>query len=364
MKILFTLLIILSTYLHSNSQIKLNSKIDTTNREKGHLYKFIVSYFEKDTISNEKWHPKYRDKQTYDYTIDWLWSNRTPRKLAKIMNLELVELQKVNDTLAYCKILARYKSDDPKESFSNVYKFYIVNIDGKYYFDNCKDYDSNRFKKFETRNVNFYVSPFYNIDEQKMKSASRQLDLLCKELKKPRLAKPIDYYMCSSEDELNNLSNLLIWDGGLGAYTNIPEGFIVAVNDDPVYKHEFVHAILGESANCFFLQEGVAVLYGGLDKGTKSYEAGLADLRACYQNGKCTFENLYDRKVDQKYNSNLTYEFAGVFCKYLIDKYGLEFFYKLYYNKEITTANFIEKVSELTGTSKKEIVEGVEKMIL
>ena len=364
MKILFAVLIVLSTYFSSNAQIKLNSKIDTANIEKGQLYQFIVSYFQKDTISNEKWHPKYNGKQTYDYTMDWLWSHRTPKKLAKVMNLELVELQLVNDTLAYCKILARSKSEIPGESYSNVYKLYIVKINGEYYFDNCKNYDSNRFKKFETKNINFYVSPFYNIDTKKMKYASRKLDILYKELKKPRLAKSIDYYMCSTEDELNNLSNLLIWDGGLGAYTNIPEGFIVAVNDDPVYSHEFVHAILGASANCFFLQEGIAVLYGGLDKGTKSYEDGVADLKACYQTGGCTFENLYERKVEQKYNSNLTYAFAGAFCKYLIDTYGLEFFYKLYYNKEITTANFIEKITEITGESKREIVKGVEKIIL
>ena len=364
MKILFAILIMLSTSLYSNAQIKLNSKIDTTILEKRHLHQFITSYFLKDTISNELWHPKYRGKKTYDYTMDWLWSNKTPKKLAKLMMLELVELQSVNDTLAYCKILARYRSEIPEESFSNVYKLYIVKINGDYFFDNCKEYDSKRFREFETKNIHFYVSPFYTIDAKKMKSASRQLAILYKELKKPRLKKPIDYYMCSSEDELNNLSNLLVWDGGLGAYTNIPAGFIVAVNDDPVYKHEFIHAILGSSANCFFMQEGIAVLYGGLNKGTKSYETGLAELKACYQTGKCTFDNLYERKVEQQFNSNLTYAFAGVFCKYLIDKYGLEFFYKLYYDKEITTTNFMEKIIEATGESRKEIVEGIEKMIV
>jgi hypothetical protein len=42
----------------------------------------------------------------------------------------------------------------------------------------------------------------------------------------------------------------------------------------------------------------------------------------------------------------------------------LEFFYKLYYNKDITTANFMEKIIETTGKSRKEIVEEVEKLIL
>jgi len=364
MKILFTALIVLSAYFQSEAQIKLNTKIDTTDHKKLQLYNFIASYFKKDTISNLMWHPKYAGKRSYDYTMDWLWSNSTPKKLATLMDLELVELQQLNDTLAYCKILAKSKPEKLGEVFSNVYKLYIVKIKNEYYLDNCKDYDSRRFKKIETKNIHFYISSFYTIDKRKMKGASRELDILYGRLKRPRLTKPIDYYMCSSEDELNNLSNLLVWDGGLGAYTNIPEGFIVAVNDNPVYKHEFIHAILGSSANCFFLQEGIAVLYGGLDRGTKSYEDGLVELKACYESGKCNFENLFEKKVDQKYNSSLTYTFAGAFCEYLIKSYGLDFFYKLYYDKEITTANFIERIINETGKSKKEVIEGVEKIIM
>ncbi len=197
-----------------------------------------------------------------------------------------------------------------------------------------------------------------------MSKASDQLESLYVQLKRPRLKKPIDYYLCSTEEELNNLSNIIIWNGGLGGYTNIPEGFIVAINNNPVYKHEFVHAILGSSANCFFLQEGIAVLYGGMDKGAKSYEKGIQELKSCYATGQCNFDNLYAREVKQQYSSSFTYTFAAAFCKYLIDNYGLDYFYKLYYNKEITTENFMEKVSETTGKSQAEIRNGVEKLIL
>lgn len=364
MKSILSFLIVLLTCFQSISQIKVPVKIDTSQNSTLRLYKFIDSYMLQDTISNQMWHPKYKNKEVYNYTMDWLWSTKSPKEITKLFDLELAELQRVNDTLSYFKILAKSRPALLHEVFSNVYKYYIVEINGKYYLDNCQDYDSRRFKKYETKNINFYVSPFYDIDKKALNKASEELESLTIQLKKPKLRKPIDYYMCSNEEELNNLSNIIIWNGGLGGYTNIPEGFIVAINDNPVYKHEFVHAILGSSANCFFLQEGIAVLYGGMDKGKKSYKQGVDDLKLCYTTGKCNFDNLYAREVEQRYNSNLTYTFAGVFCKYLIDNYGLDYFYKLYYNKEITTENFLEKISEKTGKSQMELKRSVEKLIL
>ena len=362
MKKLLILLLSL-TYFQARAQIKVPIKIDTTQQKTQHLYQFIKSYMQKDTISNQLWHPKYKAKTGYDYTVDWIWKIYAPKKITTLFDVELAELQQINDTLSYFKILVKTKPGK-KDAFSGVYKYYIVKRDGKFYLDNCKVYDSGRFKKYITRNLHFYQSPFYHIDEEEMNKANRQLDTLYIQLQKPHLAKPIEYYMCSSEEELNNLSNIVLWDGGLGGFTNIPEGFVVAINNNPFYKHEFIHAILGMGANCFFLQEGIASLYGGMNKGTIGYAQGIKELQECYQKGDCNFENLYAREVKQQYNSSLTYTFAAAFCKYLISNYGLDFFYKLYYDKEITTNNFIEKVSQKTGKSPAQIKRAVEKLIL
>ena len=101
-----------------------------------------------------------------------------------------------------------------------------------------------------------------------------------------------------------------------------------------------------------------------MNKGATSYTQGIKELQQCYQRGDCNFENLYAREVKQQYSSGLTYTFAAAFCKYLIGNYGMDFFYKLYYNKEITTKNFMEKVSQKTGKSPEQLKKGVEKLIL
>lgn len=359
--IIITILLI---SLQCAAQIAVAYKIDTTKASSLELYKFINSYMSKDTISNELWHPKYKNKPSWNYNIDWIWGRYTPKKITTLFDVELVELQKVNDSLSYFKISAKSKPEKMGEDFINIYKYYVVKLNDKYFLDNCMEYDRVRFKMYKTKNINFYVSPFYPIEIDKMKDADYQLEKLNTQLKRPPLKKSIDYYMCSTEEELNNLSNIVIWNGGLGGYTNIPESFIVAINSNPNYKHEFVHAILGSSANCFFLQEGMASLYGGMDKGLKSYEQGIAELKKCYASDVCNFNNLYAREVKQQYNSSLTYTFAAACCKFLIDNYGLAYFYKIYYNKEITTTNFMEKISGITGKSQKEIREGIEKLIL
>lgn len=358
------LIIFLLIGIRSIAQIGVSAKIDTAKASSLQLYSFISSYMKQDSISKEMWHPKYKNKEVWDYSMDWIWGRFTPKKITTLFDVELVELQKINDTLSYFKLLAKSKPEKMQENFTNVYKFYIVELNGKYFLDNCKDYDNARFKEYKTKNINFYTSPFFNIEPSKFKSADKELEKLRLLLKRPKLKKPIDYYMCASEEELNNLSNIVIWNGGLGGYTNIPEGFIVAISSNPDYRHEFVHAVLGPSANCFFLQEGMASLYGGMDKGLKSYEQGILELRNCYGSGNCNFDKLYARDIDQKYNSSLSYTFAAACCKFLIDNYGLDYFYKIYYNKEITTANFIEKISEITGKSKAEIRKGIENLIL
>lgn len=363
MRFLYFLMILALAQIQSKAQLYVPVKIDTSQAKTKSLYLFINDYMKKDTISNEMWHPKYKHKKRPDNNMDWIWGQYTPKKIARTFNLELAELQKVNDTLSYFKLSAKSKPDKENYSYTNVYKYYIVEKEGKYYLDNCKPYDTDRFRKHETKNIHFYVSPFYTIDKRKMEDASKTLDALYLKFKKPHLKKPIDYFMCATEEELNNLSNIVIWDGGFGAFTNIPEAYVVAINDNPDYKHEFIHAILGLGANCFFLQEGIASLYGGTDKGKASYEDGLKELRSCYGAGKCDFDNLYLRQVQQQYSSSLTYAFAAVFCKYLIDNYGMDYFYKLYYDKEITSDNFLEILIKKTGKSKAEIKKEIEKLI-
>jgi hypothetical protein len=197
-----------------------------------------------------------------------------------------------------------------------------------------------------------------------MQNASESLDSLCKALKQPLPKKALEYYMCSNEEELNKLANIVIWNGGLTGFTNSQDGYIVGINDNPKYLHEFVHAVLKWGADCFFLQEGMATLYGGGNKGKVSYKQGVKELNDCYDKGGCNFDKLVAREVDSRYSSMLSYSFAAVCCRYIIDNYGMDFLYKLYYDKSINSENFFTKLSEKTGKSNDELKSSIESIII
>ena len=365
MKKIFTILLLFSVFYQLQAQVHISDKIDTTSQKTKDLWHFINVYMSQDTITNKLWHPRYKNRSFYDYNMDWLWNRYSPKKYTTKFDLELVELQSINDTLSYFKLLARSKPDKEGSTYTNVFKYYIVAKSGRYYLDNCKEYDSKIFVRYQTKNIHFYLSPFYTISKKAMDRASESLDSIRRILKRPVLKKPVEYYMCSNEGELNNLANIMIWgDSGLTGFTNNVDGYIVGINDNPSYQHEFIHAILGPGASCFFLQEGMATLYGGTDNGKTNYTKGIQELKTCYNSGECNFDKLYAREINGKYSSSLTYTFAAACCKYLIDHYGINFLYQLYYDKSITSDNFLEKVMLKTGRSREELKTGIEKEIL
>ncbi len=362
MRKLVIVVILLLSYCTIMAQVKIAYKIDTSQNKTMRLCNFIKDYMQQDTVSKKFWHPKYKNKEAFDYNIDWIWSENSPRKLSEKLNVEIVELQQINDSLSYFKLQIASKVNTGDEAFSNIYKYYIVEKLGKFYLDNCKEYDSKKFAYYKTKNIGFYTSYFYAIEKSKMDEASKAIDSLYLSLKVQVPRRTIDYFMCANEEELNILANIVVWNGGLGGFTNIPEGYVVGINKNPVYKHEFIHAILGYGADCFFLQEGIATLFGGSKE--KSYQQGFIELKDCYKKGGCNFDNLYAREVGGQFSSSLTYTFGAVFCQYLIDNHGFDFFYKLYYDKSITSENFLDKVSTATNKSKEKIKQEVEKLIV
>lgn len=98
MKTIIGLLIILFTCCQLNAQIKVPVKIDTTQRKNLALYQFLNTYMQQDTISKEMWHPKYKNKKVYNYTMDWIWGAYTPKQITERFELELSELQNINAT--------------------------------------------------------------------------------------------------------------------------------------------------------------------------------------------------------------------------------------------------------------------------
>ncbi|MBW6484451.1 MAG: hypothetical protein K0B10_15520 [Vicingaceae bacterium] len=342
-------------------------KIDTINNSKNKEYiSYIMSFMNDSIVDNPIfWHPKYNTitHKNFNYNIDWLWRTLPPKDIKTKFYTQIMELQHINDSLSYFKILIS-DNDSTLMSIYNIYKFYIIKKDEKKYIENCLPIEKNDlFNKIETKNITFYVSRFYNqIKEDEFKKASLYIDSLKQFF---RINKPFikfDYYMCNNEEEMNKLSNIVVWDGGVGGYTNFEQNFIVALTSTPIYAHEFIHILLGKGGSCFFLGEGVASLYGGLSFNT-SFDEGKKILKECYINNICNYEDLCKRKSYNNYNNTETYTFAAIICSYIIDSYGIDFFLNLYYDSKINTNNFFNELSIKTGQTPQYIKSQIEQII-
>jgi hypothetical protein len=353
--------------LSTKAQLNIALKIDTGNAKIAGLYHFINNYLlvPEDSVRKQYWNPKYKnftDYYNYSNFIDWIWRGYKPSYLNREFHIKLTELDTINDTLSYFKIMFYSKDLIDTLKCAGVYKYYITARNGNYYLDNCKDYETRDFYSFKTKNIHFFVSPFIKADTVEMLQSSRKVDSLCNRLSRNSPANPFSYYMCSNQNELLIISNIVSGEQYVGGYTNMEARYIVSITNKPFYPHEFIHVILGKGASFFITGEGIASLYGGLSKQT-TYCQGVQELQECYHSGRCNFDNLFGRKVYNLRNNNPTYAFAAVFCQYIINTAGISAFYTLYYDKEITDANFMDKVSRLIHKNKEEIRKGVEKLL-
>ena len=339
-------------------------KVDTTDPANTPDMEFIKMYFKQDSISTKYWLNAEEGSLYYNHNhlIDWIWRSLPPKEILERYYVQVIELDQLHDSLSYFTVLI---TDNRKDKYAmyNIYKFYIVKNSKGTFLDNCLDYELHRFNKFDTKNISFYISPHYTIPKNELEITSKRLDSLYTHFNRARPEKPVRYFMCSRQEEMQILCNIVSWNGYVGGFSNMEDNYIVAFSDEPFYEHEFVHSVLGIGAPCFFLGEGIASLYGGLSNTTLLTES-VAELKECYINNICNFTDLYNRKSYSEYNNNMTYAFAAIISRYIINNYGLDIFLEMYYDESITTKNFLEKLALYIDKAENEIIADIEEEIL
>lgn len=270
------------------------------------------------------------------------------------------ELEILNDTLSYCKI----EVSTPEGHHYLTYKYYIVDVNGKLFLDNCLPYELARFKFITTENLDFYVSPFHVVDERLYKTASKAIDSLYRVLKPDAKKDKFRVFMCSSIEEMNILSNMTKYYGYVGGFANMGAKYAVYTYDTPIHKHEFVHMILGKTkGKGFILGEGIASLYGGLSPQV-SYADGKKQLKRGYEDSQYNFEQLYTRKIFNARDNTPSYTTAAVVCEYIQRDFGIEKLLEFYYDPNINDKNLLAELSTLKNITEDDLIKKIEKIIL
>ncbi len=339
----------------------INMVIDSSDISIKEKITFIKDYFQQEQDAKKFWHPKYANSEKYNFStlIDGITQFHTPKAMLDRFKVEITELQELNDSLSYFK----FALSSDKDPHIIEYKHYLVKIGNQYYIDNCKDYEKHRFSHIKTPNISFYISPWFGFKEDDLNKASEKMDSLFQVLKPQKSMPHVENFLCASIEEMNCLTNMTHFYGYVGGFTHIEQNFIVAHNNAPLYLHEFIHVLLGAAAgNSFILGEGLASYLGGLSH-HHSYQDGLDYLKQCFEEGRCTFDLLWERKIHNQRDNIPTYGFAAAFCDFIITNYGYDYLLDLYNDPAISDQNLIEKVCQDQKLTKEDIVAAVKKII-
>ena len=335
--------------------------IDTTNFEMADRIKFIKTYYNQETDYKKFWHPKYKNYKSCNYSelVDGISRNFSPKRMRDNFDIEITEIQTLNDTLSYFKVLLSDKSDPHILEYKN----YMVKIDGKYYLDNCKEYEKYKFNCFKTPYITFYTSPWIYADTTKMVEASNSLLMLHSKLTPDKPLRCIESFICSSVEEMNLITNMTHYYGYVGGCAQMDDNFIVSHRGSLDYTHEFIHLLLGPPAgSSFFLGEGVASYYGGLNYKTP-YKEGLSYLKDCFAEARCTFDLLLAKKIYNQRDNTPGYAFAALLTDFIINNYGYSYFMSLYNNPEVTDETLLNVISRDNQIEIEEILNTLKSII-
>jgi hypothetical protein len=328
-KFFFLLLICFNISLQAQD-IKVASKVATDSIYNKPYIQFFKDYIRTADSNTEKsfWISGLRNK-TYNYIPNFL---KIPSQSVKDKNVSMIELYHFDSSLSYIKFALENKKT-PDAISTITLKYYIVKKDGKLYFDNCMNYEFNtKFSKLETKHINIYQSSTNKLEVNAFDNINLTLDSLMIYLKLKPLTKKIDYYICTSEEELNHMHNIISWDKKYNVFTNNNEVYTLR---NQSATHEFANILLGtNTSNSSLLKNGIITHLSGINPETKK------SLKEYTKNSKDIFEEMLTPKPSR--SQNLDFAFSASVVKYIIDNYGMEYFLHLYNDKQVTNKSLFQ----------------------
>ena len=189
-------------------------------------------------------------------------------------------------------------------------------------------------KKISTEHFEIYFSP--DADSETVKIISLEHEYYFQALKSFYNVEPEKKYVSFIFKDDNQKKKYFGSENADVAKPWLKETFTIADNYNSSLRHEIAHCFAGEFGWGLFrvadnfnpaLIEGTAVAGAPeYDLNSIHYMAALA-----YNNGyKIQLENLFSGLNFFGNTSGLSYIYAGSFCIYLVDKYGIEKFKRLY----------------------------------
>lgn len=182
---------------------------------------------------------------------------------------------------------------------------------GAWKLENCWPHETARWSNFPTAWVRFHYPPGFAFDTIQARQASAFCDSVVAALHLTQ-ARPFDYYVMSSEEELGRLFNMDYWLAYNTGFTQKAYNRTLSGRSRVQHRHEFVHMLYPLLPN-YFLAEGIATYLGGVD-GSTPYRQTLREVATDLNqhHAQVRYRDLYDSKFRYPTNANPRYVAAAL----------------------------------------------------
>jgi hypothetical protein len=199
---------------------------------------------------------------------------------------------------------------------------------GRWQLENAWANELAKWQQFDTPWIRFHFPRTLAFSPARAQRASAFCDSVVARLGLAA-ARPFDYYVMDSEEELGRLFNFDYWLAYQTGFTRKTVNRTFSARGREQHLHEFVHMLYHPVAN-YFLAEGIATYLGGVD-GYTPYQATLKALAAdlTQHHPAVTFQDLYANKFKYPTNSNPRYAAGALVYELVQAKAGVAGFQQL-----------------------------------
>ncbi len=310
---------------HTNIEITIHSRVDTTKKEIKEIATLWSNYLasQPDSIyDNPYWNDK--EKKIYnDFDLSRKFLYQFPSKqLLNYYKPTIISIEKEGDNYAIRTLFIAEELDGiyKKSNPWCITKLYAVKESNNWKLKNALPILTQNWNRITVGKITFIYPPQHSFNVTLAKKANEFCNKIAKDFEFPEW-KPFDFYITNSGDELGQLINFEFFFAG---YTTgmamYDKRILFSGLGSEWYPHEFIHLIVPDKERHDMINEGFATWKGGAMG--KSFEERAKILATeIATNDTITFLDILDKKWGWQYAAY--YTTGAIFCKLAYDKGGI-----------------------------------------
>ncbi|WP_162428340.1 hypothetical protein [Pontibacter pudoricolor] len=345
----------------------LTARVDTTQQDVKLVYKLIGDYFNSSPDSlynNPYWNKNEVDyfytqkRDNFDQAAFYLFYNMNSKQLFTYFKPNILSIAPVGDKYISRILLSadtlQLWMKEHKMNPPFILRYYAAKDEaGNWKLENTWSNELKKWSQYKTKWITFHYPRSFDFDLTKAEKSNTFIDSVIATLDIPN-AKPFDFYVMSSEEELGRLFNMDYWLAYQTGFVRKNYNRVFSAYGREDHLHEFVHMLYHPVKN-YFLAEGIATYLGGVD-GRTPYQQTLWSLsKDLYQNHpKTTFKDLYENKFIYATNQSPRYVAGAIVYQLVHDKKGVKGFRQLE-ESENTYESFIKTFAAIMNINEKKV---------